>query len=279
MRNRFSWRAFISFGLTYSFAILLVTGVILYIAPPGRYANWVNWKIARFSKEEWQALHTVFSLTFAVLSVLHLFVINWRTFLSYLKTKREGAFSKKREFALSTILTLFFLAGIIYSVSPFSLITEWGEQAKASWEKAEEAAPVPHAELLTLNQVTAELKLTSVEEITAKLSNHQIKFENTEQTLADIASQNETTPAEIYSIISKKQASERQGSGIGRKTLEQFANDAGISAEEAMRILSEKGIKAEKGQTLREIGEQNNLPPRDIFELFSNGKKSAILGE
>ena len=36
-----------------------------------------------------------------------------------------------------------------------------------------------------------------------------------------------------------------------------------------MKILKENKIKAEPGQTLREIADINNIPPRDIFELFA----------
>jgi hypothetical protein len=76
MKNKFSWKAFISFGLTYSFIIIIVSGVMLYMSPPGRYAHWVNWKILGFTKEGWQAIHTVFSYTFVILSIFHLFSIN-----------------------------------------------------------------------------------------------------------------------------------------------------------------------------------------------------------
>jgi hypothetical protein len=270
MKKKFSWKVFISFGLTYSFIVILISGILLYMSPPGRYAHWVEWKILGFTKEGWQALHTVFSYTFVILSIFHLFFINWKSFLSYLKSKKQSGLNRKREFFISTVLTLIFFFGIIFSIQPFKSVMVLGEYLTGSWEKVEEVPPVPHAELFTINQLAVQLNYTSVDEITRKLTIHEIKFENTDkQTLLDIAGLNNTTPIAIYELITKKQESQRQGSGIGRKTIDDFAVEVGKSVGEVMKVLEENGIKGERGQTLRDIGNNNNIAPRDVFNLFS----------
>ncbi len=268
MKNKFSWRAFISFGLTYSFVIILFSGISLYIAPPGRYAHWVNWKILGLTKEGWQALHTVFSYTFVVLSVFHLFTVNWKAFLSYLKLKTQNGINKKREFWVSTVLFVVFLFGILFSVPPFKSVMDLSEYFTASWEKAEEEPPIPHAELLTLVELDDQLKDFSLEQITNNLNNHNIKFNNTdEQTLSEIAEMNETTPLEIYQKITTQTGS-RQGAGIGKKTLESFILENGKDVEVVLQKLKTKNINAEKGQTLKEIGENNDVLPRDIYNMI-----------
>ena len=270
MKNKFSWRAFISFGLTYSFIIIIISGIILYVAPPGRYAHWVNWEIIGLIKEGWQALHTVFSFTFVILSVFHLFTINWKAFLSYIKTKTTSVLNKKREFIISSGLFLIFFFGILFSVPPFHSVMDLSEYFTESWEKAEEEPPIPHAELLTLAELDGQLSDVTLEEITNNLSRHQISFDNTnQQTLSEIAEMNETTPLEIYRQITQKPESQRQGSGIGRKTIEDFASELNRNVEDVLSILKENNIKAEKGQTLRDIGDNNNIPPRDIYDLIS----------
>lgn len=269
MKKKFSWRAFISFGLTYSFVIIIISGIILYAAPPGRYAHWVNWTILGFTKEGWQALHTVFSYSFVILSVFHLFTINWKTFLSYLKVKTKTGLNKKLEFYTSSALTLVFFFGVIYSIPPFKSVADFSEYLTDSWEQIEEEPPIPHAELLTLTELAEQLNLSSVDEIIRKITAHEIKFDNTEQTLQEIAKINETTPLEIYNQVTKKSGTQQQGSGIGRKTIETFAIEVGKTPDEVMNILHENGIEAQKGQTLRDIGDKNNIPPRDIFDLFS----------
>ena len=270
MKNKFSWKAFISFGLTYSFIIIFISGILLYIAPPGRYAHWVDWTLFGFTKEGWQSVHTIFSFTFVILSIFHLFTVNWKAFLSYLKSKKSSGLNKKREFFFSTILSIVFFAGVMFSVPPFSSIMDLGEYFTDSWEKVEEEPPVPHAEQLTLTELAEQLHLESVDQITRKLEMHKIIYDNTDkQTLQEIAKINETTPIDIYNQITQKANNERQGSGIGRKTIEDFAEEVGKTPDEVMEILKENGIKAEKGETLRDIGENNDMPPRDIFELFS----------
>lgn len=270
MKNRFSWRAFISFGLTYAFIVILVSGIVLFVAPPGRYAHWVNWKIIGLSKEGWQALHTVFSITFVILSVFHLFTVNWSAFLSYLKSRATSGINKKREFLFSSSLFALFFFGVLFSVPPFQSLMNLSESLTDSWEKAEEEPPVPHAELLTLAELAGQLPGYTLEQITNNLQRFQIIYNNTtQQTLSEIAELNKTTPLEIYRQITRKPELQQQGSGVGRKTIENIALELNKNVNEVLKILKENGIHAEKGQTLRDIGENNNIPPRDVYNLIS----------
>jgi len=41
-QSRFSYQVLTSFFVTFDFLILLVTGVVLYVVPHGRVANWTN---------------------------------------------------------------------------------------------------------------------------------------------------------------------------------------------------------------------------------------------
>lgn len=270
MKNKFSWRAFISFGLTYAIIIILLSGIMLYIAPPGRYARWVNWTLWGFTKEEWEAIHIIFSIGFVVLSVFHLLSVNWSAFVSYVKSKTTRGVHKKSEFVFSTLLVLVLFFGTVFSIPPFKTVTDLSEQFKGSWESAEERAPVPHAEQLTLTELAEQINLASVDVITRKLELHKIVFENTNvQTLQDIAKKNNTTPIAIYEIISKKAANQKQGTGIGRKTIKDFAAELGKPVDEILAILTENGIKSEPSETLRTIGEKNNLSPRDVYKLIA----------
>ena len=37
---RFQWRAFVTLFVTLSFLLIAVSGLVLYVAPPGRVAHW-----------------------------------------------------------------------------------------------------------------------------------------------------------------------------------------------------------------------------------------------
>lgn len=270
MNRKFSWKAFISFGLVYIMLILLVSGFILYVSPPGRYAHWVSWKLWGITKEEWQAIHTVFSLAFIILSIFHLFSANWRTFIYYIRSKASAGFNKKFEFLFATLLIVIFFFGTFFSLPPFENVMTLGENLTNSWEKVEEKAPVPHAELLTLSELSFQLKMDSVEVLTRKLDNHKIKYENTTiQTLQEIGDANQMTPQEVYEIISKPAGNAMQGSGVGRKTIEEFALELNKSVDEILETLAANNIKAEKGETLKTIGENNDVTPREVYELIS----------
>ncbi|NOR76395.1 MAG: DUF4405 domain-containing protein [Draconibacterium sp.] len=276
MKKKFSWKAFISFGLTYAFVIIFLSGLMLYASPPGRYAHWVDWKILGFTKDGWGALHIIFSFAFVVLSIFHLFTINWKSFLSYLKSKKRSGLNKTREFYISTVLTLVFFFGVIYSVPPFVYVSDFGEYLTQSWEQVEDEPPIPHAELLTLTELAEQLDLVSVDEITRKLELHDIEFSNTdEQTLQEIAQVNSTTPIEIYEIFTSKRSSQggsgsggSSGGGMGRKTIADFADEVGKTQDEVLNVLGENGIEVKEGQTLRDIGDSNDISPRDLYDLF-----------
>lgn len=270
MNRKFSWRAFISFGLAWAMLVILLSGIMLYLAPPGRYAHWVNWTILGYSKEEWQAIHTLFALIFVILSVLHLVWINWKAFVSYLKLKNTKGFNKSREFGLSLVVVFVVFLGTVFSIPPFKNVIDLGNNLTYSWEKAEERAPVPHAEILSLAELAEQLNFQSVDEITQKLDNHKIKYQDVHtQTLQEIAEDNRSTPNRVYTIFSEKQTPRGQGMGIGRKTIADFSNELGKSAEEILGILHKNNIEAKPNQTLRTIGENNNLPPRHVYKLFS----------
>jgi len=268
MKNKFSWRAFISFGLTYSFLIILISGIILYIAPPGRYAHWVNWTLWRFTKEAWQSLHTIFSIAFVVLSIFHLFSINWKAFLSYLRTKAQEKTSKKKELIAASIMMVAFFFGTSLSIPPFSSVMELSENLTGSWEKAEETPPIPHAELLTLEELDEQIQTLSLEDIKASLASNKIEFENTStQTLKEIAAKNNLTPQAIYEKLTHK-PTQMQGAGIGRKSLETICTELQKNTDEVILLLEDNDIIADKAQNLREIAEENEITPKEIYELI-----------
>ncbi|RKD86132.1 DUF4405 domain-containing protein [Mangrovibacterium diazotrophicum] len=270
MKNKFSWRAFISFGLTYSLIIVLVSGLVLYVSPPGRYAHWVNWKLLGATKEGWQAIHTIFSFAFVILSLLHLFSINWKAFLSYLRARTEKSHSKKRELVWSSVVVVIFFIGTVFSIPPFSSVMNLSENLTASWEKTEETPPVPHAELLTLAELDTQLPDLSLDQITEKLKRHNIAFENAStQTLREIAELNNQTPMEIYAQITQKPASQMQGSGIGRKSLETICTELNKNADDVILLLEDNAIIADKDQTLRAIGDENGISPKEIYDLIN----------
>ena len=59
-RSRFAWRSMTSVLIAASFLILVLSGVLLFVSPPGRIANWTNWTILGLRKHDWIGLHVWF---------------------------------------------------------------------------------------------------------------------------------------------------------------------------------------------------------------------------
>lgn len=266
--KKFSWKAFLSIGLFYSFIIIFITGIILYLSPAGRIARWVNWKLFGFTKENWQAIHTIFSYTFAILLIFHLFSINWKVFWSYLKNKTKQGLNKKKEFYLSSIFAILIFLGIIYSIPPFSSIMDFGEYLTESWGNKNTEPPIPHAELLTLNELSEQLDDISIDKIINKLKTNNIKINSANVTLSEIGKLNSLSPIEIYNIITSETLSGIAGTGIGKKTLEEFADENNKDINQLLRILKENNINAQKEQTLKEIASENDIAAKEIYDLI-----------
>lgn len=97
---RFHGRAFVTFYVTLSFLVLAVSGIVLYVAPPGRVANWSRWTIGSLDRHGWQAVHTVFALLFVLAGAFHLW-FNWRTFWHLLRSRLGQGLLVKRELVLA----------------------------------------------------------------------------------------------------------------------------------------------------------------------------------
>ncbi len=278
MKKKFSWKAFISIGLFYSFFIIFITGLALYISPPGRIAHWQEWKFMGITKENWEAIHVIFSFSFVILSIFHLFTVNWKAFWSYITKKKKKGLNKKREFYISTILIIGFFVGTYFSIPPFSSIMNLSETIKESWEDVNQQPPVSHAELLNLIELSKVVESLSLEQIIKQLENSEIKIDSVEQSLEEIAESNSTTPAALYGILKisgttggKGQGGGQgsgQGGGMGRKTVETIAFENGLDVDIMMDILWENNIEAKKNQSLREIAEINGISTMEIYNLL-----------
>jgi hypothetical protein len=276
MKKKFRWRSFISFGLLYFFLILLFSGVILYITPPGRIANWTNWQLLGLTKSQWQTMHTNFSYLFALLSIFHLFTINWKTFWSYIRSKVKAGFNHKVEFILASLLTIIFFVGVIYGLPPFSSVMDIGENLKEGWEEQYAAPPVPHAEEFTIAQLSEDIIKVSDEKILSTLTALGIEVESSNQNLKELAGQVELSPQEIYNELTKLSHSGKgriqPGGGIGRKNLQQISDENSIPLEELLLRLEDAGIPASGDDMIRDLADEYGMHPSEILTIL-NGEE------
>ena len=196
---KFNWKIFISFGLSISFVIIFLTGLVLYIVPPGRLAYWISWKFLFLTKGQWEDLHTVFSYYFVILSIFHLFSIHWKSFLSYLKKGKL----RVRELITASFLSAFLFIAVLYQMQPVYAVMDFGSFMSDSWKTEENTAPVYHAEKYSLEELIRLVPALNKDTIVGRFNESGIEFDNFDESLRDIAAKNNKSPLDLYLIISR----------------------------------------------------------------------------
>ena len=211
---KFQMKAFISLLLSLFFLVLGFSGVILYLTPRGRVANWTGWTMLGLEKQGWQAVHINIALLFLIVAGLHLY-FNWRMFWSYIKKQASFSLNLKLEMLVAILIAGGVLAGTIKSVSPFGALMTLNYRIKDYWEREPVTAPMAHAEELSLGQLAGKLGLP-IEQVIDALKQEGIAVENDTTTIAQLAEKNRFTPSDMYAAIKKhfpEVEQPRQGKG------------------------------------------------------------------
>ena len=269
-KSGFNVRAFISFLILFAFLVMSITGIVLYLSPPGRDANWINWEMAGLLRTQWAAIHTVFSWLFIISGAIHLLVYNLKPVLNYLRDTATRSFKMTAELAGATALTLVMAAGVYFFIPPFSSIVELGTKTADSWVKKSEKPPVAHAELMPVNELAVLVKVDPAKAV-ASLEAAGIKGFDGNTLLGKIAKENKKTPREIYLLMIKGQSADegQKGSmGLGEKTFTYVCKEEGLDAAEALKRLKAKGIKAVPSQTMKAIYLENGINPHEILKIM-----------
>lgn len=269
--------------MLWSFVLETVSGVVLYIVPPGRIAHWTNWKLWGYTKEQWAAMHTILGYVFLIFAVLHIYY-NWKPILNYVKSKVKAGLRMRWELVLSLVITLLIFIATVISLPPFSTVMDIGENFKNSWEESKNEPFVPHAELMRFDEFVKRIKIPE-ERALRTLESAGILVRDRDTLIKDVAKDNSVAPSEIHNILIKSLSREEQdklsktgehkplGGGFGMKSLEQVALEFGLSVDEAVDILQSNGITAEKDDLIKTIAENSGKKPFEVVNLLKNTKR------
>ncbi|MBW1773029.1 MAG: DUF4405 domain-containing protein [Deltaproteobacteria bacterium] len=136
----FKWRGMFTFLVVLALVVDAVSGIILYITPPGRIAHWGNWTLWGLNKGGWQAIHTVFSLLLLLVIVGHLY-FNWRVLVHFFWSKIQNAMNLKWELAVATVIIILVFVGTLWNVQPFKSVMTLGRDLKLSWAEGNGSYP------------------------------------------------------------------------------------------------------------------------------------------
>lgn len=268
--HRFHWRALTSVLMTLAFLVLAVSGTILFLAPPGRVANWTNWTALGLRKSDWGGLHIWFAAVFLGLTAAHV-AFNLRPLLGYLRDRLSHRLAWRREWLVAAGACGVIFAGTLAQLPPFASFLAWNEALKESWDEPAVRAPIPHAELLSFAAL-AEKAGVDAAEATRRLHAAGVSgFEATAK-VQEIATAAGISAQRIYELI-RAGAPEathagQVGGGSGWKTLRQFCADEALEFGVARDRLVAAGIVMEENATMRDLAARAGRKPYELVAII-----------
>jgi hypothetical protein len=266
-KKRFKWRGVATFMLVMALLVEIVSGVVLYITPPGRYAHWTNWTLWGLSKEGWGAMHTIFGYLLLIIIAGHLYY-NWKVIVAFLWSKVRHTFNLKRELAVATVITLAVLLGTIWNVAPFSTVMNFGAKAKHSWEQKDPTYARGRGRGITSSRFA--LAKEDGRHYTSNSGNGYAQksvplMTDNKGNRERGKGRNAFSPAVAHA---ETMPSVQRG-GLGRKTLDMVFSEYGIPMDEGLLRLKSKGIEAKPNDTVRNLADRSGKRPSEIIQMVA----------
>jgi len=259
-----------SLTMLLAFAVMILTGIVLYVVPHGRVAYWADWRLLGLSKTQWGDLHITTGLLLVVSGILHVYY-NWRPILTYLKNRSRQVRVFTREFNIALVLVSAFLVMTGLQLPPLSWVLEAGESIKDHAAEIYGEPPYGHAEESTLRILAKRLGLDLVRTLD-RLGKAKVSVRGPEDRMLDIARRNGMTPQEVYTVIETGSAAvDAARAGLGRKPVAEISDRLGIDPQRAVALLARHGITVRGEGTLRSIAARCGRSPGEVYRLLDYG--------
>ena len=267
------FRKIVSLTALWAFVLLMLTSVVLYIEPAGRVAYWAEWRLWGLSKTQWDELHLNAGVLLLIAIGLHLY-LNWKPMLAYLKNRARQVRIFTREFNIAMAVTAVVALGTYLQVPPFSSIIALSSSIKDTAAVRYGEPPYGHAELSSLRTFVARMGW-KLDESLQRLAQKGFAASDADLTLKQISEAYKVTPQQIFLALQPaRTAAPVRGlpvappPGIGRITLADISQTYQLDMAGLIRSLAAEKIHATAGQTIKEIAEQHNLPPMDLYGVI-----------
>lgn len=264
-------RPFVSWIITWSFLVMTWTGIVLFIVPKGRVANWIEWELMGLTKDDYTALHVTFMVVFVLGVVIHI-ILNWKLLVHYLKNRRKDPKAGPKILISTFIISLIVGWGTLADIPPFSSFLQWQEEIKTSWEDPKTEPPYGHAELSTLAKLASRMGWDK-DKTMAAFKDAGFTLTNPQATLDELAKENSSTPQAIFDAISKKLQTTKATTttskgGYGKLNLQEAAKREGFDIQKAIEFLHVKGINATPDSPIKPMAESLGVGPGELIEMI-----------
>jgi hypothetical protein len=190
-------------------------------------------------------------------------------------SKTSNGINKQKELFVSIALVIVVFLGTYFNTQPFKAVMDFSEWTTESWEIIEEQAPVPHAELLTIRELSGKYIKMSSDSILLLIRGKGLKADSTGQTISKISELNNLTPAKLYSIIfpashdkSIKTENKIQLQGLGRKTINDISKELGKNVNDVIEVLRKNNISAIPEDKIKIIADRTGKMPTEIMKII-----------
>ncbi|MCF8373261.1 MAG: DUF4405 domain-containing protein [Bacteroidales bacterium] len=298
---RFDRRKFFAFGLLASLAFLLISGFILYLAPPDNLADASGWSFFGIPKISWKT-QFFFSFVFMlVFLALFLFQVDWNLTTNFLRREFPQKVSNSKELwiALVFVFILVSISGLnIPSLQYLARVQTTGtpQMDPNDYFKGEELKSGKPVGERTVNEAIAEIGISRDEALVIFARNKIQHTGNFDLSLKDVADENQMMPRDIFAILSGKEPPSRASNQaqneekrpdseyikmIGTKTLDELVDiidkeqpGANVSKEIILERLNGNQIKlAGDDQVLSHIASENKVSVDDLMQIIHTGRR------
>lgn len=257
-----------------SFIVTLVTSVVLYIVPHGRVANWADWTFWGMTKDDWGGTHTTVGTLFVIAGLIHIW-LNWKPITAYMKNRAREMVVMTKPMVVSLAVTVFVFAGTLLGLPPMKQLLDFSASIKDGAVATYGNPPYGHAEDSPLKKFCGYLGFDPAA-AAAVLEKGGYTLAKGDQTpIKDIARSRSVSPQRVFDDIRAglggdpfKGLPAEPPQGLGRIKLSDICKSFGLSVDEAVTRLRAKSLTAGPDMTLKDIGTQNGLKPRDVYTVL-----------
>jgi len=272
MNEKIVMKKIISLTLAFSFLVMSITGMMLYIVPKGKVAYWANWEMFGLTKSQYGGIHITSMILFLVVTIWHIYY-NWKPLMNYLKNSAKQITLFKKELLIALALNFFFVGGTLMGIQPFQSVLNINGDIKAYWQKQYGSPPYGHAEESSLQSFSQRIGV-NIQKALELLKDKGIVVENKSQTLLQIAQQNGIPPKDIHyaikprggKITTGKATADTGISFLGRRTLHELADMDKINLKKSLLFLQKEGFNATPQSRMREAANALGITPYELFD-------------